>query len=96
MSLGNEMHNMRRGVLGVSIDTLAELSGINVRRLTPYFSGVRGLPNTEIERLEFLLNDLTRLQTYAVPFLLPKKTADLADLLKRLRHGEFDGKAGLA
>jgi hypothetical protein len=44
MSLGSELHNMKRMVLGISIDSVAELSGINVRRLTPYFAGIGDCP----------------------------------------------------
>jgi hypothetical protein len=72
---------------------MAELSQINVRRLTPYFSGVRGLPNVELERLEVLLNDLTKLAEYGAPFVLPKNTQSLVELLGRLKSGEFEKAA---
>lgn len=90
MSLGSELHNMKRMVLGISLDSVAELSGINVRRLTPYFAGIRGLPNTELNKVEALLNDLSKLSEHASPFVIPKSTQALADLLERMRQGEFD------
>jgi hypothetical protein len=93
MPIGSELHNMRRTILGLSIDSVAELSSINVRRLTPYFAGIKGLPNVELERLEALLNDLTKLAEYAAPFVLPKNTQLLVELLGRLKSGEFEQAA---
>lgn len=90
--LGQELHNMRRKVLGLSIDSVAALSGINMRRLVPYFGGVSGLPNGELEKIENLLNNLTKLAEHASPFVLPRGTQALADLLERMRAGEFDNK----
>jgi hypothetical protein len=90
MSLSSGLHDLKRKSLGLSIEILAELSGINARRLTPYFSGARGLPNTESENIERLLNELARLAEYASPFVLPKNTQTLTELLERQRAGEFD------
>lgn len=93
MSALSELHRLKQITIGVPIDLLAGLARINGRRLGPYLSGGRQLPNPEIERLERTLSDLAKLVETAAPWPIAFKDLDvIRDLISRMHNGEFDHK----
>ena len=90
MALNNELTKMRMVSLGISTASLSAIAGINPNRVSLFVAGTKQLPNGDLERLDRILNDLTRLVEVADPWPLSfKDVPRIQELLGRMRCGEF-------
>jgi transcriptional regulator with XRE-family HTH domain len=89
--LNSQLHKMRQSILEIPSSSLAALMGINPDRLSLYLNGTRQLSNVDIEKLDALFDDLTRLVECASPWPLQWRNVEIIkNLLKRMKDGEFD------
>ena len=91
MALNQELHRMRRDILGVSTAALGEFCGVSRNRLSLYLSGTAQLHNTEILRLDETFKDLEKIVGAADPFPVSfQDVSRIKDLIQRAKVGEFD------
>ncbi|MGC1415564.1 MAG: hypothetical protein WA817_09800 [Candidatus Acidiferrum sp.] len=93
MPLDSEIHRHRRDDLGISTAALSEIVGIHRNKLGAWISGVGALTNTEILKVNQVLDDLDLLVLAAAPFPPAfQNVVRIKDLLLQLHAGVFAEK----